>query len=1316
MNKSPISLPPIPSLLVVFVMTLAAQAEPHRLWSGGEVPAKADLRFPEGVEIHDITPRTPEKSEGRIWRKGADVIWHKGVLHASFGWNNRFDTQGENSPGESCAWLTSEDGGKTWSELDFIARGDEVGGISHGVFLSHKGRLWSFNGAFTGKIGKVRTLAFLLDEESGTWEPKGEVVGGGFWALQKPMKLPDGNWILSGARIGDGHPAAVAISHGDDFTKWDLVVIPQGEGVTKMWGESALIRDGDRLVNIARYHREGDFVALVSTSDDGGRTWTPSTPSNLPMVDSKPYAGRLSNGQPYLVNTISADVTKLRNPLSIAVGEPGAGSFSRVFQIDDVGAMMYPGAWEHHGHLYIAYTRHFAPRLAVVPVASLAVDTPGLASKPLPEPAGPAHWTFDSEKTPGLTLRGQNAETTTVEGVEGKALSLDGRSVFVVEDSAPYAPGNPGFTLTLWANPYAPRSGEQQILAGKNRYSRNQREWGVMIDRDGLFRLYVWQNGWKTIAAEAKPKPGHWQQVGVVVQPDEAQLWVNGEKAGAVALTEPIARTGAPLTFGGIDDAGNIRQTFFGAIDEVRYLDRPLGAEEMTAGYQPHDATLPIPERSAFGPQPSPYWDAVGKRNAKEDRTTLIFDGKSPDQLACDTTLRKMPDGSWVMIMLGGGDTEPLPQNRVFLTRSHDEGKTWSPLEPIDLGIKSKNPDTALVPSELMIHGGRATMFVATHDGTFADWKEWMTYSDDSGRTWSALEPAPGRLHDRTFIRNHIVTRDGCILLPYQHYLRVAETREISKGRLFSAPTNPRNGVLMSDDGGKTWTERGNIRISEDDDYHGWAENNIVELADGRIAMIIRADRLGGVLYYAESTDGGRTWPEFAKPTDLPNPGSKAVLHGLGGDRVALLHNPNPRGRHPLSLWISFDGMKTWPYQRVLVSESGRGPGRALNYPDGFVSEDGKYLHFAFDDARYRAVYVGARLPEMPEIWDDTTELPAAVDLPELDDVEFHVIKKWDKPADGYTFLHGVGLAWHKGKLYASFGHNQGAENTVTEEAQYRVSEDGGKTWGPLQVIDAGEEENLAVSHGVFLSHEGTLWAFHGAYYGKMENIHTRAYSLDEATGKWTKHGVVVENGFWALNQPVRMDDGNWIMSGGSFGLYSNEAVFPAAVAISHGDDFTKWDFVRIEPDKAIDRMWGESSLFVDGPKVYNIARYGGGASALVAKSEDYGRTWTPTEISNLPMATSKPAAGVLSTGQRYLVCTTARNNGGKRTPLTIAVSRPGKNRFSRVFVIRRSQNPDHPGESADHLNLSYPCVMNMRFGTPSQKAPSTGVIREPPR
>lgn len=324
-------------------------------------------------------------------------------------------------------------------------------------------------------------------------------------------------------------------------------------------------------------------------------------------------------------------------------------------------------------------------------------------------------------------------------------------------------------------------------------------------------------------------------------------------------------------------------------------------------------------------------------------------------------------------------------------------------------------------------------------------------------------------------------------------------------------------------------------------------------------------------------------------------------------------------------------------------------------------------------------------------LWDDSQKLAEAKDLPVLHGVEFHVIKKWDKAADGYTFLHGVGLAWHKGKLYASIGHNRGAENTVSEEAQYRVSEDGGKTWSELRVIDAGEEADLAVSHGVFLSHGGKLWAFHGAYYNHMERIHTRAYSFDESSGQWVKHGVVLENGFWALNQPVKMSDGNWIMAGISAGKYSNNGVFPAAVAISHGDDFTKWDFVGIPVPEGT-RLWGESSIIVHGASVLNIARYGGKALALTAKSTDDGRTWSTMAESNLPMTTSKPAAGMLSTGQHYLVCTTAANNGGRRFPLTIALSEPGKEVFSKVFVIRHAEHSGG-GESNAKAALSYPCA-----------------------
>lgn len=321
-------------------------------------------------------------------------------------------------------------------------------------------------------------------------------------------------------------------------------------------------------------------------------------------------------------------------------------------------------------------------------------------------------------------------------------------------------------------------------------------------------------------------------------------------------------------------------------------------------------------------------------------------------------------------------------------------------------------------------------------------------------------------------------------------------------------------------------------------------------------------------------------------------------------------------------------------------------------------------------------------------LWAPGKPMPKAAECPQLDDVEFVVIKPREPEADGYNWLHGVAVCWHKGKLYASFGHNKGHENTATEEARGRTSSDGGKTWGEVFTMDPGED-NLAISHGVFLSHDGQLWAFMGAFYDHFQRTHTRAYLLDEQTGRWQPKGAVVDEGFWPMQEPVKMDDGNWIMSGCRVGRGYNRDHLPA-VAISDGDNLTKWRMVVIPKDDCVGDIWGESTVLVDGSWVMNVSRYGQEAWALVAVSEDYGRTWTNSRPSNLPMATSKPYTGTLSTGQHYLVCTTTADSGGRRSPLTIAVTRPGERVFSAVYRVRDAVH-DGPGESHENARLSYP-------------------------
>jgi len=526
-------------------------------------------------------------------------------------------------------------------------------------------------------------------------------------------------------------------------------------------------------------------------------------------------------------------------------------------------------------------------------------------------------WPLDSLDSSEFSAHGQ---VTAAAGVEANSVVFDGSSHLKIKDSGQLTGGQAGFTLTAWVNPYR-LSGEQQMIAAKNRYSLGERQWSVMIDKDHHFRLYVYQGSWVTADSSASPKPGHWHLIGMVVRPGSAELWVNGKAAGEVQLTKPVPQTIAPLTFGGVDDNGSILQNFVGALDEIQLFDKPLDAEQMVAAYEPVTVTHKIPER----PKPVTLW------------------------------------------------------------------------------------------------------------------------------------------------------------------------------------TGPA----------------------------------------------------------------------------LPRTSEAEVLKG----------------------------------------------------------------------------------------------------------VRFHVIKKYERKVDGYGFLHGVALAWHKGKLYASFGHNKGRENTRTEEGRYCVSEDAGKTWSNVRTIDVGiEDDDLAVSHGVFLSRGETLWAFLGSFHGSRKGVHTRAYTLNEETGQWQALGTVVRDGFWPMTEPVKMDDGNWIMPGFIVGEGN-----PAAVAISAGDDLKKWKTVIIPRGGRVRNMWGESSIFVDGSHVTNIARYGGKALALAASSSDYGRTWTPSAESKLPMAASKPCSGVLSNGQRYLICSTTADGGNRRSPLTIAVSEPGENSFSKLFVIRHAAFEDGPGESDPGAALSYP-------------------------
>jgi len=113
--------------------------------------------------------------------------------------------------------------------------------------------------------------------------------------------------------------------------------------------------------------------------------------------------------------------------------------------------------------------------------------------------------------------------------------------------------------------------------------------------------------------------------------------------------------------------------------------------------------------------------------------------------------------------------------------------------------------------------------------------------------------------------------------------------------RRSTAPSpNPRNGVLISSDGGKTWSEHGNIRLTPNSRYFGWAENDLFEHPDGRITMVIRADGLGGIaLQSRKSKDGGKTWPRVRqRHGDPESQAARPRSTTSAATPCAILHNP----------------------------------------------------------------------------------------------------------------------------------------------------------------------------------------------------------------------------------------------------------------------------------------------------------------------------------------------------------------------------------------------------------------------------------------